>query len=103
MSEVYQFSVQMCFSWTLTAQVWVDNPPVAPVMDNTSGLPVALALLPAGFHAARVKFPRLSIVSPPNSAHQSPTAGSVCLTAEYGEADAKMARPNNGTKSRVNM
>ena len=58
--------------------------------------------MPPGFHVARVKFPRLSTVSPPNSAHQSPMAGSVCLMTGNGEADARMARPNNGTRSWVN-
>ena len=104
MSKMHQLCVQKCFSRALTAKVWVDNPPVAPTMDNTSGLPVVLALFPAGFHAARVKFSRLSIVSPPNPAHQSPTAGSVCLTTGNGDADtAKMARLNNDARSRVSM
>jgi len=86
------------------AQVWVDNPPVALIIDNTRGLPVSLALLPAGFHVARVNSPRLSMVSPPNPAHQSPTAGSVCLTTGNDETDAaEMARLNNGARSRVNM
>lgn len=53
---------------------------------------------PAGFHAARVKFLRLSMVSPPNPAHQSPTMGSVRLATGNGEANAKAARPNSGGK-----
>ena len=52
-------------------------------------------MLPAGFHAASVKLSRLSMVSPPNPAHQSPT---VCLATGNGEANAKMARLNKGAR-----
>ena len=102
-SKTHQLSVQARSPCILTAQVWVEDPPVEPVLDNTSGSPVSLALLPAGFHAVRVKFQKLSTVSPPNPTHQSPTTGSVCLMTWSGEADARMARLNNDARSRANM
>ena len=104
-SKTYQLSVQVYFSWTLTALVWADNPPVGPMMDNSSGLPVALvlALLLAEFHGARVKFPGLSMVSSLNPVHQSPTTGSVRITTGNGEADAAEIARLNDTRSRVNI
>ena len=80
--------------------MWADNPPVARVMGGTSGLPVGLVLLPVGFCTARVKIPRLSMVSLPNPAHQSPTASSVCLTVGNGEASTpkKVRLSNTGTE-----
>ena len=74
------------------------------MLDSTSGLPVSFALLPAGFHAARVKFSRLSTVFPPSPVHQSPTAVSVCLVTGKDEAGAvKMARFNSDARNWINM
>ena len=72
-------------------------------MDNTRGLPVLLELLPAGSHAARVKFPKSSMVSPPSPVHQSPAAGSVCLAMGSVEADATVTRTNSDARNRVSM
>jgi len=83
------------------AQVWNEEPAVEPVVDNTRGLPVSLALFPAGFHAVRVKFSRLSMALPPNPAHQSP--GSVGLAMGDVETDVNVARVNSDTKNWVNM
>lgn len=93
MSKTCQFRVQTHSSHTLTAQVWVEEPVVEPVMDKTRGRPVALRLLPEGFHAERVKLSRLLMTSPPNP-KQSPATGLVCITAGMDEAGAKVARPN---------
>lgn len=102
-SVVDQLSAQVCLFCALTAQVSLDDPVVEPVLDKTSGLPVSLVLLPVEFHAARVKFPMLSMVSPPNPAHQSPATDSVRLMTGNREADAKMARLSNGARSRINI
>ena len=103
-SKTHQLSVPTRVSGALTAKMWVENPPVAPVADSTRGLPVSLTLLPVGFHAARVKLARFkSMISPPNPAHQSPAVGSVCLVTGNGEVEAKMARVNNGATDRVNV
>ena len=91
------------FPHALTAQVWVENPPVEPVVDNTRGTPVVLRLLPTGFHAERVKLSRLSVVSPPNLWHQSPTFGSAWITTGSDQADTKMAKLDESVRNPMSM
>jgi hypothetical protein len=74
-SKTRQLRAGLCFFRALTAQVWVEKPPVEPVEASTRGTPVALGLLPVVFHAARMKSLRLWTVFPPNPAHHSPTVG----------------------------